>query len=337
MSSNTLLNGAAFNAIVAHEVDGQVQAQLQQISIDDLPDNDVLVQIDFSTLNYKDALAVSGKSKICRSLPMVCGIDLAGTVIESSHPNWSSGDKVLVNGYGLSETQWGGYSQYQRVSADWLVAVPSSYSTQTAMALGTAGYTAMLCVQAIQDYGISPDDGPIVVSGASGGVGSVALKLLAKLNYESVAVSGRESTHDYLLELGASRVIARDELSRAAKPLEKEIWAAGIDTVGSTTLATMLAQTKYAGLVAACGLAGGFDLPTTVMPFILRSVVLQGIDSVMAPMSKRQRAWKRLAELLNEDDLSLMSSLQPMSQLPQLANDLLQGKLTGRVIIDVNA
>lgn len=331
-----MIEEATFNAVLVEE-DGKRKVSFSRLSLADLPDNDVLVKIDFSTLNYKDALAVSGRSKICRRVPMVCGIDLAGTVVQSDSDDWLEGDRVLVNGFGLSETQWGGYSQYQRVSSDWLVKTPESYDSKTAMAIGTAGYTAMLCVQAIQDHGVKPDDGPVVVTGASGGVGSVAIMLLKKLGFELVAVSGRESTHEYLRGLGASRVMTREEFGRESRPLEKEMWAASIDSVGSKTLATLLAQTQYDGIVTACGLAGGVDLPSTVMPFILRGVTLKGVDSVMAPMAKRVRAWTALEELLTVQEMMAASSLKPMSELPMLADDLLNGKLMGRIIIDVNA
>jgi len=327
----------SFKAIIADQQNNKYEALLKTLTVNDLPDRDTLIQVDYSSLNYKDALAVSGKGKICRSLPMVCGIDLAGRIEESSNKQWSKGDSIIVNGYGMSETNWGGYSQYQRVSSEWLIRLPENMDFKMAMSLGTAGYTAMLCVQAIQDHGIKPDDGPIVVTGASGGVGSVALMILTKLGYQSVAVSGRESTHEYLLSLGASKVISRDELGRESRPLEKELWAGGIDSVGSTTLATMLAQTQYDGIVAACGLAGGHNLPSTVMPFILRGVTLKGIDSVMASMSKRQRAWDQLAQLFTSDELDIISSVKPMNELPKLADDLLTGKLKGRIVIDVNA
>ncbi len=326
-----------FNAVVARESDDGVLTSIAELNLDDLPDKEVLVKVDYSTLNYKDALAVTGRGRICRRMPMVCGIDLAGTVMQSESDVWSVGDKVLLNGYGSSETEWGGYSQYQRVSADHLLRIPPSYDSQTAMAIGTAGYTAMLCVQAIQDHGLQTVDGPVLVSGASGGVGSIALMLLSKLGYHSVAISGRESTHDYLKQLGATEVLARAEFDRVAKPLEAEAWAAGIDSVGSKTLATMLAQTRYDGIVAACGLAGGFDLPGSVMPFILRGITLKGIDSVMAPMARRQRAWQSLAGLISADDLTEVTTVKPMSALPDLAYDLLEGRLRGRVVIDVNA
>ena len=325
-----------FNAIVAREVDRRSQGTLERLTLADLPNRDVLVKIDYSSLNYKDALAVSGRGKICRSMPMVCGIDLAGTIAESVHPGWKAGERVVVNGFGMSETVWGGYSQYQRVSSDWLVRLPEAFAPEQAMAIGTAGYTAMLCVHALQDHGVTPGDGRICVSGASGGVGSVALLLLAKLGYQAVAVSGRPETEPYLRELGAVDVIDRAELDRDPRPLEKEVWAAGIDCVGSKTLATMLAQTRYEGIVAACGLAGGTDLPTTVMPFILRGVTLRGVDSVMAAQPRRQRAWDDLARLVAPAELAAVFDIRPMSDLPKLATQLLDGQLRGRIVIDVN-
>lgn len=325
-----------FNAIVAREVDRRSQGTLETLTLADLPDRDVLVKIDYSSLNYKDALAVSGRGKICRSMPMVCGIDLAGTIAESAHPGWKAGERVVVNGFGMSETVWGGYSQYQRVSSDWLVRLPEAFAPEQAMAIGTAGYAAMLCVHDLQDHGVTPGDGRICVSGASGGVGSVALLLLAKLGYQAVAVSGRPETEPYLRELGAVDVIDRAELDRDPRPLEKEVWAAGIDCVGSKTLATMLAQTRYEGIVAACGLAGGTDLPTTVMPFILRGVTLRGVDSVMAAQPRRQRAWDDLARLVAPAELAAVFDIRPMSDLPKLATQLLDGQLRGRIVIDVN-
>ena len=325
-----------FKAIVAREVERRSQGTLETLTLDDLPDRDVLVKIDYSSLNYKDALAVSGRGKICRSMPMVCGIDLAGTIAESAHPGWKAGERVVVNGFGMSETVWGGYSQYQRVSSDWLVRLPEAFAPEQAMAIGTAGYTAMLCVHALQDHGVTPGDGRICVSGASGGVGSVALLLLAKLGYQAVAVSGRPETEPYLRELGAVDVIDQAELDRDPRPLEKEVWAAGIDCVGSKTLATMLAQTRYEGIVAACGLAGGADLPATVMPFILRGVTLRGVDSVMAAQPRRQRAWDDLARLVDPAQLAAVFDIRPMSDLPTLATQLLDGQLRGRIVIDVN-
>lgn len=326
-----------FKSIVAREVNKRSQGALEELSLTDLPDRDVLLKVDFSSLNYKDALAVSGRGKICRTMPMVCGIDLAGTVIESANPAWKPGDRIVVNGFGMSETVWGGYSQYQRVASDWLVRLPESFSFQQAMAIGTAGYTSMLCVHALQDHGLQPGDGRVCVTGASGGVGSVALLLLARLGYQAVAVSGRPSLEGYLRQLGAIEVIDRAELDRDPRPLEKELYAAGIDCVGSRTLATLLAQTRYEGIVAACGLAGGADLPTTVMPFILRGVTLRGIDSVMASQTRRQRAWDDLARLVDPGQLADVFEIRPMTEIPTLATELLDGKLRGRIVIDVNA
>lgn len=326
----------SFNAIVAREVDGRSKGSLEQLTLAELPDLDVLVEVEYSSLNYKDALAVSGRGKICRTMPMVCGIDLAGKIVESTHSDWPTGTRVVVNGFGMSETQWGGYTQYQRVSSDWLVRLPSAFSPEQAMAIGTAGYTAMLCVHALQDHGLAPGDGKVCVTGASGGVGSVALLLLAKLGYHAVAVSGRPETEPYLRELGAVDVIDRAALDRDPRPLDKELWAAGIDCVGSKTLATLLSQTRYEGIVAACGLAGGHDLPATVMPFILRGVTLRGIDSVMAAQARRQRAWDDLAKLLDTGQLGSVFEMRPMSEIPALAVDLLDGKLRGRVVVNVN-
>lgn len=326
-----------FKAIVAREVDRHSKGTLEELTLADLPNRDVLVQIDYSSLNYKDALAVSGRGRICRELPMVCGIDLAGTIVESDSPDWQAGDRVVVNGFGMSETVWGGYSQYQRVASEWLVRLPEAFSFQQAMAIGTAGYTSMLCVHALQDHGLEPGDGQVCVTGASGGVGSVALLLLAKLGYETVAVSGRPSMEGYLRELGAVNVIDRAELDRDPRPLDKELYSAGIDCVGSKTLATLLSQTRYEGIVAACGLAGGADLPATVMPFILRGVTLRGIDSVMAEQKRRQRAWDDLARLVDPAHLADVFEVRPMSHIPALATELLDGKLRGRIVIDVNA
>ncbi|MCY4278654.1 MAG: oxidoreductase [Gammaproteobacteria bacterium] len=324
-----------FKAIVVEE--GADKAVLKDLSLIDLPDNDVLVSIDYSTLNYKDALAVSGKG-ICRRLPMVCGIDLAGTVLESRAAQYSAGDRVLVNGHGLSETVWGGYTQKQRLKSEWLTRVPEVFSTEQAMAIGTAGYTAMLCVDAIRDKGIRPEDGAVLVTGAAGGVGSVAVMLLSKLGYSVTAVTGRvDEAGAYLTELGAKDVLARDELNRPAKPLEKELWAAAVDTVGGDILATALAQTKYEGLVAACGLAASAKLPSSVMPFILRGVTLRGVDSVMASSDVRERAWSALAELLDPEKLTSVYRVEPMSKVIDLGAELLAGNVKGRVVIDVKA
>ena len=327
-----------FNALIIDKTDKKVSASIQQISLADLPDEEVLVDVAYSTVNYKDGLATTGTLPICRKFPMVGGIDLAGTVVESKNPAFKAGDRVLVNGFGLSERYWGGYAQKQKLKAEWLVRVPEAFSLEEAMAIGTAGYTAMLCVLALQDWGVKPDDGPIVVTGAAGGVGTVAIMLLAKLGYEVTASTGRVDEARPLLEaLGAKDIIARDQLARDPGPLEAETWAGAVDTVGDNTLASVLAQTRYEGMVTACGLAGSTNLPASVMPFILRGVTLRGIDSVMAPLERRQRAWDSLAELVDLNLLRQIYSVEPLSKVPALAGDILAGKVKGRVVIDVNA
>lgn len=326
-----------FNAIVATEVDGKTKGQLQQLSLADLPDEDVLIDVSYSSLNFKDGLAVSGKGKICKRLPMVCGIDLAGTVVESSSDKFKAGDAVLVNGYALGEKHWGGYSQKQRVSSEFLVKVPDAFTLQDTMAIGTAGYTAMLSVLMLERQGVKPGDGEVLVTGAAGGVGSVAITLLSKLGYTVVASTGRPETHDYLTALGASSFIERAELSEKGSPLAAERWAGVVDTVGSQTLANAIAQTRRDGCVTSCGLAGGIDLPSSVFPFILRGVVLAGIDSVMASMELRLTAWSRLATDLPKDKINAISRVEPMSNLPELAEQIVAGNIRGRVIIDVNA
>lgn len=326
-----------FAAVVIEEIEGKPKGRLASLTLTDLPANDVLVDVAFSSLNYKDGLAVSGKGKIARKLPMVAGIDLAGVVAESASPAWRPGDPVIVNGYGLSEAHWGGYSQRQRVRPEWLVRLPDAFTLEEAMAIGTAGYTAMLCVLALEGAGVRPGVREVVVTGAAGGVGSVAIALLAKLGYTVVAATGRPQAHDYLRALGAAGFMDRNELSAKGAPIQKERWAGAVDSVGGQTLATVLAQTAYGGAVAACGLAGGADLPGSVFPFILRGVSLLGVDSVMAPMPKRELAWQRLARDLPKEKLKVMTRIEPMSNLPQLAEDILQGRVQGRVVIDVNA
>ena len=330
---------ATFNALVLdRNEDKSIRAAIKPLSLSDLPDEDVLVDIACSTLNYKDGLAVTGASPIARKFPMVAGIDLAGVVAESRDSRFKPGDQVLVNGYGLSERHWGGYSQRQRLKPEWLVRVPDSFSLEETMAIGTAGYTAMLCVQAIRDWGVKPEAGPVVVTGAAGGVGTVAIMLLAKLGYQVSAATGRiEEARPLLEQLGASELVARAELARDAAPLEAERWAAAVDTVGANTLASVIAQTKYEGIVTACGLAGGAGLPTTVMPFILRGVTLRGIDSVMAAQERRQRAWDELAQLVDRDLLRAIYRVEPLSRVPELAKAILAGEIQGRVVIDVNA
>lgn len=325
-----------FTAIVIDDHEGKAKCSFKSLTLDELPQHEVLVEVAYSTVNYKDGLAVAGKSKIARRLPMVAGIDLAGTVVESSSPQWSAGDKVIVNGWGMSETEWGGYTRYQRVKPDWLVRLPEAFSLQQAMAIGTAGYTAALCVDALENWGALEKGDAVLVTGAAGGVGSIATALLSTAGYKVTASTGRPDTHDYLRALGAVDFIAREELSEKGPPLQKERWVGAVDSVGSTTLANVLAQTRYGGAVAACGLAGGIDLPGTVMPHILRGVALLGVDSVMAPRSKREKAWQRLARDLDATRLEAMTTLEPMSNLPQLAEGIVAGKIRGRVVIDVS-
>lgn len=326
----------SFTALMIEDVEGKPRAGFKAITLADLPDHDVLVEVAYSSLNYKDGLAVSGKGRIARRLPMVAGADLAGTVVESRSADWKAGDQVLVNGWGLSETEWGGYSRYQRVKPQWLTRLPSGFSAEQAMAIGTAGYTAALCVNALEDWGvIRPGAGEILVTGAAGGVGSVAVALLANRGYVVTAATGRPETHDYLTSLGAKAFVERSALSEKGGALQKERWSGAVDTVGSTTLANVLAQTVYGGAVTACGLAGGIDLPGTVMPHILRSVALLGVDSVMAPHAKRERAWATLSESLDPKSLASITSVEPLSRVPELANEILAGQTRGRVVIRI--
>ncbi len=325
-----------FTAVVAEKTEAGSAASLRELALVDLPDDDVLVDVEYSTLNYKDALALTGSGPICRFFPMVCGIDLAGTVVESKSPDYKPGDAVLVNGFGMSETHWGGYSQKMRVPSDWLIRKPEVFSSEQTMAIGTAGYTAMLCVQRLLDHGTQPGDGPIVVTGASGGVGSVAVMLLARLGFDVVAATGRASENEaFLKKLGARTLIERDELSRKSKPLESERWAGAVDCVGGDMLATVIAQTRYGGAVTACGLAGSPKLNTTMMPFILRGVDLKGVDSVMAPIAVRQRAWDNLGKTADLDLLADIYTIEPMENAIELGADLLAGKVRGRLVIDV--
>ena len=324
-----------FRGILITKDDAGYKAALQTIDEAVLPAGDVTVQVEWSTLNYKDALAITGKSPVVRRFPMVPGIDFAGTVLESTNAAWQAGDKVILNGWGVGETHCGGLAEIARVKGEWLLAVPNSFTTRQAMAIGTAGYTAMLCVLALEKHGIEPTDGEILVTGANGGVGSVAVALLAKLGYTVVASTGRSAEADYLKALGASPVIDRSELSAPGKPIGKERWAGVIDSVGSHTLANACATTQYRGAVAACGLAGGMDFPATVAPFILRGVTLYGIDSVMAPLKVRQEAWQRLTRDLDITRLEAITREIGLSQAIAVATELLDGKVRGRVVVDV--
>lgn len=325
-----------FKGILITKDETGYKSQLQSIDEAVLPEGDVTVRVEWSTLNYKDGLAITGKSPVVRRFPMVPGIDFAGTVAESSNPAWRAGDRVILNGWGVGETHCGGLAEKARVKGDWLVALPEKFTTRQAMAIGTAGYTAMLCVLALEKHGIKPDDGEILVTGANGGVGSVAIALLARLGYKAVASTGRLSESEHLKALGAVEVIDRNELATPGKPLGKERWAGVIDTVGSYTLANACASTRYRGAVAACGLAGGMDFPSSVAPFILRGVTLYGIDSVMAPQSVRQEAWMRLERDLDLARLDSITREISLAEVPEVAADLLEGKVRGRVVVDVN-
>ncbi|MDQ6782057.1 MAG: oxidoreductase [Actinomycetota bacterium] len=326
----------SFRALVAN---GDGPARFQDLTDADLPDDAVTVEVSHSSLNYKDGLAVTNKGRIARSFPMICGIDLAGVVAESTDPAWSAGDDVVVNGWGLSETHAGGYTERQRVKPGWLTRRPEGLSAVQAMAIGTAGLTSMLCVLALESRGLSSaDDGEVLVTGAAGGVGSVAVAILSHLGYRVTASTGRPETHDHLRALGATSFVDRSELAaEATKALDKERWAAAIDTVGSTTLASVLRQTRYRGTVAACGLAGGSDLPVSVMPFILRSVALLGVDCAQCPADIRAEAWKRLASDLPVERLDAVTTVEPLSRAGELAETILAGQTQGRVVFDTHA
>ena len=325
-----------FKGILINKNDAGYKAQYQSIDDSVLPEGDVTVKVEWSTLNYKDGLAITGKSPVVRRFPMVPGIDFAGTVSASSNPAWKVGDKVILNGWGVGETHCGGLAEVARVKGEWLVALPPNFTTRQAMAIGTAGYTAMLCVIALEKHGIKPADGEILVTGANGGVGSVAIALLAKLGYNVVASTGRLAESDHLKALGATSVIDRNELSAPGKPIGKERWAGVVDAVGSHTLANACATTKYRGAVAACGLAGGMDFPSTVMPFILRGVTLYGIDSVMAPLAVRQEAWQRLGKDIDPAKLDAMTGSIGLSEAIPYASALLAGEVRGRLAVDVS-
>lgn len=312
------------------------RAAVRDLDEAQLPEGDVTVRVSHSTLNYKDGLAITGKGPVVRRFPMVPGIDLVGTVESSSHPDYQAGDAVLLNGWGVGEVHWGGLAQKARLNGDWLVPLPTQFSAQQAMAIGTAGYTAMLCILALERHGVTPEQGEIVVTGAAGGVGSVAVSVLAKLGYTVVAVSGRPEEADYLKHLGASEILGRDEFSVPGKPLGKERWAGAIDVVGSVTLANICAGVKYRGIVAACGLAGGMDFPATVAPFILRGVTLAGIDSVMCPRAERLEAWRRLGTDLDIGKLNLISTEVSLVEAIPMAEKMMNGAIRGRIIVDVN-
>lgn len=325
-----------FKAILIDKTAAGHEAKRVELDDAQLPVGDVLVRVEYSSINYKDALAITGRAPVVRHYPMVPGIDLAGTVEHSPHPDWKPGDQVVLNGWGIGESHWGGLAQKARVNGDWLVPLPESFSARQAMAIGTAGYTAMLCVLALEQHGIGPGDGPILVTGASGGVGSVAVALLAGLGHEVVASTGRPSEADYLRSLGASEIIERAQLAAPGKPLQQARWAGAVDTVGSHTLANVCAAVRYRGAVAACGLAGGMDFPVTVAPFILRGVTLYGIDSVMAPGALRLQAWSRLQQDLDPHKLAAATAEIGLGEVVDTVSELLAGRLRGRMVVDVN-
>jgi acrylyl-CoA reductase (NADPH) len=325
----------AFKALVASKAEAGPELSWKDLTEADLMEGDVVVAVSHSTVNYKDGLALTGKAPVIRRWPMIPGIDFAGRVVSSTHKDWKAGDEVILNGWGCGETHYGGYAGLARVKGDWLVAKPAQLTAAETMAVGTAGYTAMLCVLALERNGVTPGKGPVVVTGAAGGVGSVAIALLAKLGYQVVASTGRAGEADYLKGLGAAEVIDRAELSGPARPLGKERWAGGVDAVGSHTLANVISMTRYGGTVAACGLAQGMDLTTSVAPFILRGVTLAGIDSVMAPKGARVEAWARLARDLDRAKLAAMTVTRPAADAVSLAPDILAGKVRGRIVLEL--
>lgn len=325
-----------FKAIlVSRDAEKNQSVAVTELTEADLMEGDVTVAVEATTVNYKDGLAITGKAPVIRRWPLVPGIDFAGTVISSSNSGWRKGDKVILNGWGVGETHFGAYAGRARVKGDWLVPLPDGMSPHDAMAVGTAGYTAMLCVIALERHGIVPDRGPVVVTGAAGGVGSVAVSILSSLGYHVIASTGRAAESPYLIDLGAAEVISRDELTQPAKPLAKERWAGGVDAVGSHTLANVLSMTSYGGAVAACGLAGGMDLPASVAPFILRGVSLLGIDSVMAPKAVRLEAWRRIGADLDHAKLASLSTSIGFDGIIGAAHDIVEGKIRGRVVVDM--
>ena len=325
-----------FEALVLSQTDDKTEKRVMELGVDDLPEGDVLVRVEYSDVNYKDGMIVNGIGGLVRQYPHVPGIDFAGVVEESYHSRFKSGDKVVLTGWRVGEVHWGGYAQKARVNGDWLVALPDALSTRQAMAVGTAGLTSMLCVKALESNGITPKAGPVLVTGAAGGVGSIAVAILARLGYSVAASTGREALHGYLKSLGATEIVARAELAEVSKrPLEKEIWAGAVDTVGSTTLARVLAQLKYNGSVAACGLAAGPKLETTVIPFLLRGITLLGIDSVMQSYENRVATWDRIASDLPHDKLEEMTEVIGLDDVSKAAAEILAGQVRGRLVVEL--
>jgi acrylyl-CoA reductase (NADPH) len=325
-----------FKAVLIERDERPYRATFKSLDEGQLPAGDVTVNVDYSTLNYKDALAVTGKAPVVRQFPMVPGVDLAGSVAASANPAYRIGDRVLLNGWGVGEHHWGGFAQLARVKGDWLIPLPAAFSVRQSMAIGTAGYTAMLCVIALERHGVAPASGEILVTGAAGGVGSVAIAVLAKLGFRVVAVTGRPAEAEFLKSLGAAEILDRALFASPGKPLGKERWAGAIDVVGSHTLVNVCASMRYRGVVAACGLAGGLDFPATVAPFILRGVTLAGVDSVMCPRTDRLEAWRRLSQDLDIDKLELLTQEAGLSQVIDYAAGLLEGRIRGRVVVDTS-
>ena len=325
-----------FQALVLEQEDRQTLAEVRELSVDDLPEREMLVRVHYSTLNYKDALAVTGKGRVIRKFPIVPGIDLAGEVVDPGGSSFNAGDQVISTGWGMGEEYWGGLGQYARLDPSWPLLLPEDLDMRSAMVMGTGGFTAALCVRSIMDHGTSPEDGPVLVTGAGGGVGGVSVMLLAKLGYEVHAVSGRESLNDYLQQIGATHILHRDQLARESKPLEKETWAAVVDTVGGDTLATVIAQTQAEGIVAACGNASGIQLNTTVFPFILRGVTLRGINSVSVPLEARKQAWELIANTIPAEYYALLTDREiTLNEVKDTCEELLAGKIRGRVVVDL--
>jgi acrylyl-CoA reductase (NADPH) len=324
-----------FKALVLTRNNGKVEQQIRQLTVDDLPGGDVLVAVKYSSLNYKDCLAVAGRGKIIRQYPMIPGVDLTGEVLSSEAPEFQVGDEVLLTGWHVGERYWGGYTQQARLKSEWLIPLPDGLDGLKAMAIGSAGLTAMLCVMALEDQGVAPEQGTILVTGASGGVGGVAVALLAELGYSVAAVTGNRDNDDYLYQLGATEIVDRAELERPASPLEKQRWAGAIDTVGGEVLARLLAEMKYGGTVAATGLTGGSELHTTVMPFILRAIKMVGVEVTTCPVPLRKKAWARLASELPDDLLEQIFKVVSLEEIPAFAERLLAGRVNGRVVVDV--
>jgi acrylyl-CoA reductase (NADPH) len=336
--SKKMAKKKTFKALVVEKSDGQLVAEVKQMSVEDLPREDVLIQVDYSTLNYKEGLGFANRNKIFRVFPMVPGVDLAGTVVESKSSDFKPGDKVILNGWSVGEKFWGGYAQMASIRSDFLIHLPNGMDTRKAMALGTAGYTAMLQVMALEEAGVKPSSGPVIVTGATGGVGSNAVAILANLGYEVTALtrSKKESIHNYLREIGAKEISCDEKWAMMPAPLESQKWAGAVDTVGNIVLSRLLSEMKYGGCVAACGLAGGFDLHTTVMPFILRGVSLRGVDSVSCPTEKRIAAWKRLVTDIPDHALTTINKTIKLDEVPRYAKKILEGGITGHIVVDVN-